>query len=241
MFAVKSLLAALSLTFSALVAAAEADSELLRQMLPSVIKVEARNTDGSLSIGSGIVLGSGLIVTNCHVTRNADTITLTYGDMRVEADSEASDVPHDVCLLHASAAQFRPAAAIARDSPEPGQAVFAVGFSGGRKIHVSDGLIDALHDFDGGKLIETSAPFAYGASGGGLFDVHGQLVGILSFKSRGAGARHYCLPAAWVVMAARHFEGRPVAPLNGLPFWQESSEKRPDFLRNTEGADLAKD
>jgi tetratricopeptide (TPR) repeat protein len=64
-----------------------------------------------------------------------------------------------------------------------------------------------------------------------LFDDQGRLLGIISFMSQGPRVRHYCLPVAWVAWAAAHFDGQPVMPLNGLPFWQKPEERQPYFLR----------
>jgi serine protease Do len=215
--------------------AAGADVSLLRQILPNVVKVEATNTDGSVSVGSGVVVGNGLVATNCHVTRRATAIVLESRGMRADVESEASDVAHDLCLLYVPAVLGQPVAAVASADAQTGQAVFAVGFAGGGPVRVSDGRIDAVFEYDGGELIETSAWFSAGSSGGGLFDDQGRLVGILSFMSRGPRARHYCLPASWAVRAAAHFVGRAVAPLSGLPFWQEEEERQPGFLRVTSG------
>jgi S1-C subfamily serine protease len=143
-----------------------------------------------------------------------------------------SDVEHDLCLLYAPAAANYKAATVASDSPQTGQTVFAIGFAGGGSVRVSSGQIDAIYDYDGGKVIQTSAWFASGASGGGLFDEQGRLIGIISFMSRGPVVRHYCLPASWAARAAEHFDGgQPVTPLNGLPFWQEPEDRRPQFLQ----------
>ena len=212
-------------------ATASADASRFRQLIPSVLKVEAANTDGSISIGSGVVIGRGLVATNCHVTHQARSIALVRGSVRSAVESQFSDVEHDLCLLYSAAAESEPAAEIAPASPQIGQSAFAVGFIGGRSVRVNSGQIDAVYDYDGGKVIQTSAWFAFGASGGGLFDDQGRLLGIISFMSQGPRVRHYCLPVAWVAWAAAHFDGQPVTPLNGLPFWQKPEERQPYFLR----------
>lgn len=54
-------------------------------------------------------------------------------------------------------------------------------------------LIVGLHhcECDGGRVVQTSADFDRGASGGGLFDRQGRLVGILTFKASSGGNFHF--------------------------------------------------
>lgn len=221
------------LSCAAIPAAADTDEHLIRQLIPSVLRVEAANTDGSVSVGSGVIVGRGLVATNCHVTRHAHSIFLVRGGVSRAVQSQFSNVEHDLCLLYSPAVEDEPVVAIATQRPQTGQAVVAVGFAGGVRVHISSGQIAAVYDYDGGKIIQTDAWFSFGASGGGLFDEEGRLVGIISFMSRGLDARHYCLPATWVSWAATHFDGQPVTPLNGLPFWQKPPEQQPYFLRTS--------
>jgi len=225
-------LLALLVAGNALTARAANDIELFWKLTPSILKVEAANLDGSISIGSGVVVGRGVVATNCHVTRRAVSIAVTRGSARRSVESQFSDVEHDLCLLKAPLADSEPVVAISPLRPQIGQAVFAVGFINGIAPRVSSGKIEAVYEYDGGKVMETSASFTSGASGGGLFDAEGRLVGIVAFMSRGAeGARHFCLPASWVAQAVEHFDGHDIAPLDGSPFWQQPRERQPYFLR----------
>jgi serine protease Do len=232
MNSLSTLTAALALLLAAIAApcAADTDNAVLMRLTPRVLKVEATNNDGSVSIGSGVVVGRGLVATNCHVTRRASSIVLVKGGARSDVRSQFSDIEHDLCLLSSPELESEPVA-VAPDRAQTGQTVFAVGYVGGIAARVSSGQIDALFDYDGGKVIQTDAWFTSGASGGGLFDEQGRLLGIISFMSRGREARHYCLPASWVAWAAAHFDGQPVTPLNGLPFWQQPADRQPYFLR----------
>jgi serine protease Do len=226
------LTAALALLTAAIATPSVADTDLalLMSLAPRVLKVEATNGDGSVSIGSGVVVARGLVATNCHVTQRASSIVLIRGGARSHVESQYSNIDHDLCLLSSPGLESEPVA-LAPSRAQTGQAVFAVGYVGGIAARVSSGQVDAVYDYDGGKVIETDAWFTSGASGGGLFDEQGRLLGIISFMSRGGQARHYCLPASWVEWAAAHFDGQPIMPLNGLPFWQQPAERQPYFLR----------
>ena len=60
------------------------------------------------------------------------------------------------------------------------------------------GRVQALHSFDGGRVIESDTAFTSGASGGGLFDATGKLVGLLTFRSKARGGSYYSLPVGWI-------------------------------------------
>lgn len=83
--------------------------------------------------------------------------------------------------------------------------VAAAGYTHGAYT-VSTGRIIGQHtcECDGGKMIQTSAPFDRGASSGGLFDSAGRLIGILSFKSQNGGNFYFALPAGWLRQMAEH-------------------------------------
>ncbi len=215
----------------AALAAAPADIAMFVRLVPNLVRVEADNRDGSVSIGSGVIVGPGLVATNCHVTRDAVDITLIRGGERHGVDSESSDVGRDLCLLHSPTTVGDRPIAIAAAAPRAGQAVFAVGFALGNAPRLAPGEISSVYEYDGGRVVETTAAFAAGASGGGLFNADGELVGIIAFHSRGRESRYFCLPARWVSEAIDRFAGRPVEPLSGFAFWQLPTDEQPFFLR----------
>jgi serine protease Do len=202
----------------------------------SVLQIEAPRERGGYALGSGVVVGPEQVVTNCHVTREARAISVLQGGRRWRVSEQAADIEHDLCLLHvpgvpAPAVMMRRAAEL-----QLGQEVTALGYTGGIGIQNSDGEVVALHRLDGAPVVQSSNWFNSGASGGGLFDGSGHLVGILTFRLRGATAQYYAAPSEWVaalVERASNGAYRPVAPLDTgtLPYWQQSTALQPRFLR----------
>jgi len=93
--------------------------------------------------------------------------------------------------------------------------------------------VEGLFQHDGAKVIQTSTAFTSGASGGGLFDDEGRLVGILTYRLRGANGYYFSTPVEWfsASVADRTAFGS-VEPLTGpLPFWQGSQDALPYFLQ----------
>lgn len=207
------------------------DFELFTRLTHKVLKVEAMNTDGSVSMGTGVLVGDGFVVTNCHVTARARTIELVRGEFRWEVEAQRADVEHDLCVLRAPHSGDLAPAEMRLDAPQIGQTVHAVGFIFGIAPRLNVGEINALHDYDGAKVIQSTTPFTSGASGGGLFDDKGRLVGIVTFRYRAGEAFHFSLPVSWIVDAIRHFDGHAVAPLKGTPFWGRPRDQQPHFLR----------
>ncbi len=108
--------------------------------------------------------------------------------------------------------------------------MYAFGFNGGRSLTYQAGEVAELFDYDDGMVIRTTAAFAEGASGGGLFDEQGRLVGILTFYRVGGETAYFAVPVEWL----KNVEQAPddtVKPLDGVPFWAASLERQPAFLR----------
>lgn len=164
-----------------------------------VLKVEVVRLDGAREIGSAIVLGSERVVTNCHVLREASAIRVLRGDTAWSATKDAGDEYRDLCFLRVPGLVGAPPAIAEPDAVRVGLPVVAVGFSNG-EFGVAPGSVKGLFNCacDGGRVIQTSAPFEPGASGGGLFDRQGNLLGILTFKSASGGNFHFAIPVGWM-------------------------------------------
>jgi hypothetical protein len=104
--------------------------------------------------------------------------------------------------------------------PKIGDAVNAIGFSGGQVLSMSEGMVTALREVEGGWVIQTDAAFAMGASGGGLFDAQGRLLGLLTFYSPGGEGQYFVVPAQWIAEAIAA-AGMPDATQSAahVPFW----------------------
>jgi S1-C subfamily serine protease len=201
----------------------------------SIVRVEADVDHGHLSVGSGVTVAPGVVATNCHVVHDAKSIRILGRGDSWEVDAEHADVHHDVCLLHVPGWEGAPVRMASPIEPEIGATVVALGFTGGAPITPRVGTVHALHEYETGHVIEADAAFNSGASGGGLFDADGALVGLLAFRLRNSQASYYALPASWVRDdMPRPGEWDPVKPLDGgTAFWQGDNDALPAFLRQT--------
>jgi serine protease Do len=199
----------------------------------SVVRVEAERAQGGLSVGSGVTVGPAIVVTNCHVIRNATTVRISGGGSLWEVTGQYADTNHDLCFLRVPEWQGKPAVFGEPDSLQVGQAVAAIGFTGGTGRSLRFGRVRALHALDGGRVIESDTAFTSGASGGGLFDASGALIGLLTFRLRGSSGNYYSLPIRWISdRLPSDDQWTDIHPLHdGLPFWQRDVATLPYFMR----------
>jgi hypothetical protein len=212
-------------------AAATPPEEVFRSARLSMVKLVAHSAEGRTFFGSGVALPDGRLVTNCHVTRLAQRINLLLGgDAGANVDAQTDDVTHDLCVLSLGSSRMQPASLRNSRSLKIGETVYAIGFNRGMGLTYQSGQVSELFEHDGGMVIRTTAAFTTGASGGGLFDADGHLVGILTFVrlEKNKDSSYFALPLEWL---HADLPGKPVAPLDGVPFWAESPERQPRFLR----------
>src|SRR5215467_6320403 len=67
----------------------------------SVVRVEAEGERGGLSVGSGVTVAPSIVVTNCHVTRNATAIRVAGAGSTWPVTEQYADGTQDLCFLHA--------------------------------------------------------------------------------------------------------------------------------------------
>ena len=199
----------------------------------SVVRVEADLLQGKLSVGSGVTVAPAVIATSCHVVQDAVNIRVAGAGSTWAVDAERADVHHDVCYLRVPGWQGKPVAMAPTSEPAIGSTVVALGFTGGAAIMPRVGNVRALHEYEGGRVIESDAAFNSGSSGGGLFDEQGALLGLLTFRLRNSETSYYTVPIEWVRDGMpREEEWAGIAPLaDARPFWQGEARELPEFMR----------
>ncbi len=137
------------------------------------------------SLGSGFIIDpSGLIVTNAHVIANADQITVTLSDDTVlQAQVIGRDSVTDLALLKVDAKSPLPAASWGDSSKaKVGDWVLAIGNPFGLGGTVTAGIISAtardIHSGPYDDYLQTDASINRGNSGGPMFNLQGEVIGI---------------------------------------------------------------
>jgi len=146
-------------------------------------------------VGSGVIVSTtGHILTNNHVVKGADTVTVTLQDGRTgEAKVIGSDPETDLAVLKVELDKLPSIQLGASKNLRVGDVVLAIGNPFGFDQTVTQGIISATEraGFEMGNLsnlIQTDAAINPGNSGGALIDTLGRLVAInTSIYSRSGG------------------------------------------------------
>lgn len=146
--------------------------------------------------GSGVLVSEdGTILTNHHVIKGADKITVEMKDQkRFEAKVIGSDPPSDLAVLKIEGQDFPFLKLGDSDRVRVGDIVLAIGNPLGIGQSVTAGIISAkgrqttLGDGSFQNFLQTDAPINQGNSGGALVNIGGELIGINSqILSRSGG------------------------------------------------------
>ena len=164
----------------------------------AVVVVKTLDAQGKVKgQGSGVLLSSGRVATNCHVVEGGASYQVGRGKQLVPATLYAEDGDKDICLLDAKGIEGKPAQLGKAAGLKVGDPVYAVGAPKGLELSLSDGIVAQLR---GGPppLIQTTAAISPGSSGGGLFDGEGRLVGLTTFYMEGGQSLNFAMPVEWI-------------------------------------------
>ena len=172
--------------------------EVFEAVKDAVVVVKTLDTRGRLKgQGSGVLIASGRVATNCHVVQGGAAYQVGRGEHKFAATVYAEDRGKDICLLDAEGLQGEPARLGQSATLKVGDPVYAVGAPRGLELSLSDGIVAQLR---GGPppLIQTTAAISPGSSGGGLFDGEGRLVGLTTLYVRGGQSLNFAMPVEWI-------------------------------------------
>lgn len=174
----------------------------------AVVLIVAAAEDGYY-MGSGFALESDqdntVIATNLHVVGNGSSVSVYISQDNYVNGTVLATSEKDMCLISIPGNIDLPKTKIRTDDVTVGEAVYAVGFPGltseistfvptmASDSTITDGIISSLHDTDSGygvqlASIQHTANIGSGNSGGPLFDVNGNVVGINTWGAALGGA-----------------------------------------------------
>lgn len=157
----------------------QAAGEVVRTAGPAVVRIGR-----GAGRGAGVVVQDGLVVTNAHNLRGAET-TVTFAGGRRETGRVAGvDVDGDLAVLRVDTSGVTPIER-APGNATTGTAVFAVTGGAGEGVRVTFGLVSSVGQaFRGPRgrritgSVEHTAPMPPGSSGSPVVDGSGRLVGL---------------------------------------------------------------
>lgn len=207
------------------------DRQKLMSSFLSTVLVRGYKPDGNLAYGSGVVVADNKILTNCHVLRETGQAWVSQGGEAFKIVSVQADRWHDICLATTQYLPVKPADLGSSSALKKGHEVVAIGHSNGVSAPITSlGEIKSLYEMDGAMVIRSTARFALGASGSGLYDAEGRLIGINTFKTTGRVAYYYAVPIEWLVPLEKQ-PAESQLPITGQAFWEADDTAKPFFMQ----------
>jgi len=178
--------------------------EVFRKVTPSVVVIRATGREVSAGgqkqfaeTGSGVLISTdGKVMTAAHVVHTMDAITVELGGESVAAKVIASEPAADLSLLQVERvpAAARVAKMANSDTMQVGDAVIIVGAPYGLSYSLSTGIISArwapntvYRTMPLAEFFQTTATINTGNSGGPMFNMAGDVIGIVSHNISKSG------------------------------------------------------
>jgi hypothetical protein len=165
----------------------------------SIVTIVMANNDEPLARGTGFLISpDGLILTNYHVVEagNVGVVKLSDGTVLPIDGLLASDKARDIAIIKIHGKTFRPLTLGNSDRIQVGEDVVAIGNPLGLDLTVSNGILSGVRTrkTENDKLLQITAPISRGGSGGPLFDMFGEVIGISAMFLEGGENLNFAVP-----------------------------------------------
>ncbi|HSE24896.1 MAG TPA: trypsin-like peptidase domain-containing protein [Pyrinomonadaceae bacterium] len=175
--------------FPILAHAQETLPELVKRVKPVVVAIATYDASGEpLMTGSGFFVEPGQVITNLHVIRGAaraeiktldgkGKIYQVAGVMALDDDGDLAQLRIDMPLERAKKSE------LAATLPDEGEKIFVIGNPLKLEGSVSDGIVSAVREVPNvGRIIQITAPISHGNSGSPVFNLRGEVLGVVTIK-----------------------------------------------------------
>ena len=166
----------------------------------SIVSIVMSDKEGKpLGQGSGFVVSAdGSIITNYHVIAEGVSAVAKFPDgaFYLINGVVASDKDRDVAIVKAQGHNFRPLKLGNSDRVQVGEEVVAIGNPLSLESTVSNGIVSGIRSIkeEGGKYLQITAPISPGSSGGPLFSMAGEVIGITTLYLKGGENLNFAIP-----------------------------------------------
>jgi tetratricopeptide (TPR) repeat protein len=163
---------------------------LVKRVKPAVVAIATYDATGeALMTGSGFFLRPGQVVTNLHVIRGAVRAEIKTLDGKGKvfpvSGTLAVDEEGDLALLSVDMPLERAARSteLAKELPDEGETIFVIGNPLKLEGSVSDGIVSAVREVPNSyRIIQITAPISHGNSGSPVFNLKGEVLGVVTVK-----------------------------------------------------------
>ncbi|MFW5739157.1 MAG: S1C family serine protease [Myxococcota bacterium] len=213
-------------------------AELFKKLSPSVVTISFGAGTGIIGGGTGFLIDDeGTIATNHHVISSAKQIRIKFSNGAVFEKVELLDqnADRDLALLRVNLdepvdkspqVEAQPLKLGDSDEVVVGERAIAIGNPLGLEHTLTDGLVSARRIHEGKPWIQMSVPVSPGNSGGPLFNLRGEVIGVITAQILGGfGGRAQNLNLAVPVNALKSMiretypNRRPFGAPGGSKHW----------------------
>jgi Trypsin-like peptidase domain len=184
----------------------------------AIVTIVMANNDKPIARGTGfLVRPDGVIVTNYHVIETGNVAVVKFADGTISPVDGvlATDKVRDLAIIKIHGKTFRTLTLGNSDQIQVGEEVVAIGNPLGLELTVSNGILSGVRTNEeaGGKFLQVTAPITHGSSGGPLFNMTGEVVGITTLGFEGSGDLNFAIP----INDAKRLLSNKFAKLQNLP------------------------
>lgn len=195
----------------------------------AIVTVVMANNDKPIARGTGfLVRADGAIMTNYHViaTGNVGVVKFSDGTILPVDGVLATDKFRDLAILKIHGKTFPTLTLGNSDQIQVGEEIVAIGNPLGLELTVSNGILSGIRsdEKEDGKLLQITAPISRGSSGGPLFNMFGEVVGINAMFLEGGESLNFAIP----VNDAKNLLKNQTVQLQQLPNERDALTPEPD-------------
>ncbi len=212
--------------------------EIAREISQAVVVIEALDERGSvIGQGSGfIVTPSGAIVSNLHVVQGAASarIKLPNGDVYKTADIVEVDEVKDIIILKIKGFKLPTVRLGDSDKAETGDAIAAISSPEGLTNSLSTGVISGVRRLDTHRVFQLTAPISQGSSGGAVFNLNGEVIGIITYLLKSGQNINFAVPINYARGMVSDQTTKTFAQLQPPPKQKDAAPATPSVLGGSE-------
>jgi hypothetical protein len=166
----------------------------------AIVSIVMSDKEGKpIAQGSGFLVSKdGLIMTNYHVIAEGNSAVVKFpdGGFYVVDGVLGFDKGRDIAIIKAHGQNFRTLSLGNSDRVRVGEDVVAIGNPLSLESTVSNGIVSGLRTVEdlGGKFLQVTAPISPGSSGGPLFNMSGEVIGITTLYLKGGENLNFAIP-----------------------------------------------
>lgn len=195
-------------------ALADSPQQIAKAALPSTVAITTFDRRGNpVKFGSGFIVAPGLAATNLHVLQDAASGSIrTFGMAKpINFDKVVLvDRFWDLAVISIEGLTSEPLKLLTTSVPNVGDKLFVIGNPQGLEGTFTEGIVSAVRDLSGGKLLQISAPISAGSSGGPVLNESGIVVGVAVASVTSGQNLNFAIPSRYL----HDLLGRPHAALS---------------------------